>query len=153
MDLVNRITVKKDGVYLSSRDSEEKQQYRSHISESLTKVFMEGGQRALDQKIFEMLDCMEIETRGNHASVRRYEDTFSSPEGQEILDDCRAKREACFDQLSEETKRQRNLGRVTPELEKYYAELDKFHQIMYRQLSEICPAVKQKERGEKLRGT
>lgn len=59
MDLVNRITVKKDGVYLSSRDSEEKQQYRSHISESLTKVFMEGGQRALDQKIFVMLDCME----------------------------------------------------------------------------------------------
>nr|WP_297933135.1 hypothetical protein [uncultured Blautia sp.] len=153
MDLVNRITVKKDGVYLSSRDSEERQQYRSHISESLTKVFMEGGQRALDQKIFEMLDCMEIETRGNHASVRRYEDTFSSPEGQEILDDCRVKWEACFDQLSEETKRQRNLGRVTPELEKYYAELDKFHQIMYRQLSEICPSVKEKERGEKLRGT
>ena len=48
MDLVNRITVKKDGVYLSSRDSEEKQQYRSHISESLTKVFMEAGIRPED---------------------------------------------------------------------------------------------------------
>lgn len=43
MDLVNRITVKKDGVYLSSRDSEEKQQYRSHIAKALRKYLWKVG--------------------------------------------------------------------------------------------------------------
>lgn len=107
MELVNRITVKKDGVYVSSRDSEEPEAYRSHYSEMFTKVYEDGGQRALDQKIFEMINEMDIEIRGNNASVRRYEEAAESPEGMEIRDAYRVSREACYDRLSEEDKQNR----------------------------------------------
>lgn len=61
---INRITVKKDGVYISARDPEEPGAFRSRLSEKLTKAYREGGQRWLDQKIFELDDSMQIELRG-----------------------------------------------------------------------------------------
>lgn len=144
MELVNRITVKKDGVYVSSRDSEEPEAYRSHYSEMLTRVYEDGGQRALDQKIFEMINEMDIEMRGNHASVRRYEEAAESPEGMEIRDAYRVNWEACFDRLSEEDKRNRWTGRLTPGLKEFYTKNKEYEQIMYRQLAEICSPVQKK---------
>lgn len=134
MELVNRITVKKDGVYVSSRDSEEPEAYRSHYSEM----------RALDQKIFEMINEMDIEIRGNNASVRRYEEAAESPEGMEIRDAYRVSREACYDRLSEEDKQNRWTGRLTAGLKEFYAENKEYEQIMYRQLAEICSTVQNK---------
>lgn len=134
MELVNRITVKKDGVYVSSRDSEEPEAYRSHYSEM----------RALDQKIFEMINEMDIEIRGNNASVRRYEEAAESPEGMEIRDAYRVSQEACYDRLSEEDKQNRWTGRLTAGLKEFYAENKEYEQIMYRQLAEICSTVQNK---------
>ena len=57
---INRITVKKDGVYISARDPEEPVPFRSCLSEKLTKAYREGGQRGLDQKIFDLDDSMQI---------------------------------------------------------------------------------------------
>lgn len=142
MELVNRITVKKNRIYVSSRDSEEPEAYRSHYSEALTKIYEEGGQRALDQKIFEMLNRMEIEMRGTHASVRRYEEAADSPEGMEIRETYRVNWEACYDRLSEKDKRDRWTGRLTPGLKEFYAKHEEYEQIMYRQLAELCPPVK-----------
>ncbi len=148
MELVNRITVKKDGVYVSSKDSEEPGPYHSHISEVLTEVYEDGGQRALDQKVFELLNTMKIEMRGNHASVRRYEEAAKSPEGMEIREAYRVSWEACYDQLSEEGKKARWFGPVTQEVKEFYAKHEEYEQTMYRQLAELCPPVRKKARDE-----
>lgn len=74
MELVNRITVKKVG-YMYRQGTVRNRRLTVLITvRCLRRVYEDGGQRALDQKIFEMINEMDIEMRGNHASVRRYEE-------------------------------------------------------------------------------
>lgn len=70
-ELINRITVKKDGVYISSHSSNDDCPYRSHRIDFLSKIYADEGQKGLDREII----CMLLDyamLRGNHKSVERY---------------------------------------------------------------------------------
>ncbi len=141
---INRITVKKDGVYISARDPEEPGAFRSRLSEKLTKAYREGGQRGLDQKIFELDDSMQIELRGDHPSIKRYKDTLHSSEAKEIFADYGRKMEELNKNMSKQDMRDYWFGPQTPATIAYFNKHWEYKQILYKQLSEICPPVKQR---------
>lgn len=76
-ELINRITIKKDGVYLSSRSSNDSRNYRSNKIKSLSKIYDKDGQRGLDKEIINMI-LNYAEFRGSHKSVERYRKLFKS---------------------------------------------------------------------------
>lgn len=143
---INRITVKKDGVYISARDPEELGPFRSRFSEILTKAYREGGQRGLDQKIFELDNSMQIELHGNHPSIKRYRDTLYSSEAKEIFADYDRKMEELNQNMSKQDMRDYWFGPQTPATIAYFNRHWEYQQILYKQLSEICPTVKQRTR-------
>ena len=52
VELVNRITVKKDGVYLSTHSRNDTAPYSSHRVGFLSDAYAEGGQKELDKQSF-----------------------------------------------------------------------------------------------------
>lgn len=76
-ELINRITVKKDGVYISSHSSNDDSPYCSHRIDSLSKVYSDKGQKGLDREIICMLLDYAV-LRGNHKSVERYRKVLNS---------------------------------------------------------------------------
>lgn len=143
---INRITVKKDGVYISARDPEEPGPFRSCLSEKLTKAYREGGQRGLDQKIFDLEDSMQIELRGDHPSIKRYKDTLHSSEAKEIFEEYRLKIEELNKDMSDKDMRDYFFGFKTPRTIAYFNKRWEHKQTLCRQLAEICPPVKQRSK-------
>lgn len=71
---VDRITIKKDGIYISSRESK-KESFKSTKNDYLTKIFFNDGQKALDIAFIQ--SCFEgVELVGTHYSILRYKDAL-----------------------------------------------------------------------------
>ena len=54
-ELINRITVKKDGVYLSSHSSNDTAPFHSWRCKGLSEVYAAEGQAGLDREVIRML--------------------------------------------------------------------------------------------------
>ena len=76
-ELINRITIKKDGVYISSCSTNDSRSYRSNKIKSLSKIYDKEGQRGLDKEIINMV-LNYVELRGTHKSIERYRRLFKS---------------------------------------------------------------------------
>lgn len=77
-ELINRITIKKDGVYVSSHSNNDTSSYISHRIPFLTEAYNSGGRRELDRVILGML-YSNWELRGNHKSLERYRYVLNHP--------------------------------------------------------------------------
>ena len=76
MELIKQITIKKDGVYISTKSSNDSSNYTSVKNESLTETYKNNGQEGLDKRIIELcLDCCEL--RGNHNSILPYKNVIN----------------------------------------------------------------------------
>ena len=82
-ELINRITVKKDGVYLSSHSLNDTAPFHSWRCDSLSKIYFAEGQIGLDREIIRML-YEYAELRGTHKSLNRYRYALNSPEARAI---------------------------------------------------------------------
>lgn len=82
-ELINRITIKKDGVYLSSHSSNDTSPYHSFRCESLSEIYAAEGQAGLDREIIRML-YEYAELRGSHKSLARYRYAMGCPEARAI---------------------------------------------------------------------
>lgn len=82
-ELINRITVKKDGVYISSHSSNDTAPYHSWYCKSLSEIYAADGQMGLDREIIRML-YETAELRGRHKSLERYRYAVNSPEAHAI---------------------------------------------------------------------
>lgn len=69
--LINRITLKNDGVYVSCKDKNTSDFYRSQKINYLFDAYWRGGQKELDIEIIKLLECGN-ELRGNHKSIQPY---------------------------------------------------------------------------------
>lgn len=78
-ELINRITIKKDGVYISSHSNNDDEPFTSHRIDTLSKIYAEEGQKGLDREMFRMF-FEYAQPRGNHKSVKRYEMVLKFPE-------------------------------------------------------------------------
>ena len=82
-ELINRITVKKDGVYLSSHSSNDSAPFHAWRCDSLSDIYAAEGQKGLDREIIRML-YEYAELRGRHKSLERYRYAVNSPEAHAI---------------------------------------------------------------------
>ena len=81
--LINRITIKKDGVYLSSKNTNDSIPFRSWRCDGLSEIYKTEGQKGLDREIIRMV--YEYGSfRGNHKSLTRYRSIISSPKAHTI---------------------------------------------------------------------
>lgn len=76
-ELVNRITIKKDGVYISSHSNNDTDSFHSHRIDRLSKIYFEEGELALDAALVSVL-LGACELRGEHPSVQRFRKVFES---------------------------------------------------------------------------
>ena len=71
---VDKITIKKDGIYISSRESK-KDSFKSTKNDYLTDIFVNGEQKDLDIAIIK--SCFEgVELVGTHYSIMRYKNAL-----------------------------------------------------------------------------
>ena len=78
-ELINRITVKKDGVYLSSHSSNDTAPFHAWRCKSLSEIYAAEGQAGLDREIVCML-YEYAQLRGSHKSLDRYRYAKDAPE-------------------------------------------------------------------------
>lgn len=99
-ELVNRITVKKDGVYISSHSNNDTAPFHSHRFEHLSKIYFEEGELQLDAAL--VSHFLEIcEMRGEHPSVQRFRKVFESDAFEKLRKMRDEKIEARFAELPE----------------------------------------------------
>ena len=82
-ELINRITVKKDGVYLSSHSSNDTAPFHSWLCKGLSEIYAAEGQQGLDREIIRML-YEYAQLRGSHQSLNRYRYAMDCPEAHAI---------------------------------------------------------------------
>jgi hypothetical protein len=82
-ELINRITVKKDGVYLSSHSSNDTSPYHSWRCKGLSEIYDTEGQKGLDREVIRML-YEYAELRGSHKSLDRYRYAKDAPAARAI---------------------------------------------------------------------
>lgn len=76
IELINRITVKKDGVYISTHSSNDTSPFHSVKAEHLTNIYNKEGQEGLDKAIINM--CFyNCELRGDHKSILPYKEAIN----------------------------------------------------------------------------
>lgn len=82
-ELINRITVKKDGVYLSSHSSNDTADFHSWRCKGISKIYNAEGQKGLDREVIRML-YEYAQLRGSHRSLDRYRYAVNSPKAHAI---------------------------------------------------------------------
>lgn len=74
-ELINRITIKKDGVYISTHSSNDTSPFYSTKNDFLTDTYNEQGQEGLDKAIIDL--CFyNCELKGNHKSIVPYKEAI-----------------------------------------------------------------------------
>ena len=71
VELINRITFKKDGIYISTHSSNCDSPYYSAKSDYLTKAYISGGIGGLDRAVISMY-FSNCDFRGSHESIMPY---------------------------------------------------------------------------------
>lgn len=82
-ELINRITLKKDGVYISSHSSNDSMPFHLWRCEGLSEIYAAEGQKGLDREIVCML-YEYAQLRGFHKSLDRYRYAIDSLQAREI---------------------------------------------------------------------
>lgn len=70
-ELINRIAIKKDGVYASTHSSNDTSPFHSVKIDIFTEAYLKGGQAELDKTIIDMY-FYNCNFRGNHKSIIPY---------------------------------------------------------------------------------
>lgn len=131
--LIDRMEVKKDGVYLSTHLSGDAGSHRTWMSEELTEAYQTEGQKGLDREMFLILHEF-AELGASHKSTARYHYVSNLPETKTL-------RRECFNQIDAFE----NSGKSPSEFRIYNREMrDK----LYGQLAEKCGEYDRKQRNK-----
>lgn len=92
VELINRITFKKDGIYISTRSNNASGPYYSVKSDYLTQVYITGGLKELDKAVIsKYFDNCDF--RGNNESIMPYKiainEAMNNKKFIEIINECR----------------------------------------------------------------
>lgn len=85
--LIDRIEVKKDGIYLTTHLPEDAGSRRTWRCEELTEAYQTEGQKGLDREMFLILHEF-AELGAYHKSTARYHYVSSLPETKELRREC-----------------------------------------------------------------
>lgn len=136
-ELINRITIKKDGVYVSTHSSNDNAPYHSVRIKSLSGVYKDEGQRGLDREVIRML-YEYASLRGNHHSLKRYYYALNSSYNDKVYKKYTDKINNYYDSLTEEDKKTIWSLHKTENAEKYHEYQDYMRNEMYKKMAYKC---------------
>lgn len=142
-ELINRITVKKDGVYISSHSSNDTAPFHSWRSDSLSGIYDTQGQKGLDLEIVRML-CEYCQLRGSHKSVERYRRVMESQTVKEIRRKFVDQTDERFQALSKEERMSCFRGEPLGKGEEYISFERELRENMYADIAGMLEAVPEK---------
>lgn len=147
VECINRITIKKDGVYISSKSSNCSEPYRSSKIDSLTEIYNEGGREALDKELIYMFHnyCRPM---GTHPSILpfRYLPYYLPYKiaRAEMID----KINYAWDHLSKEDRETRWKEKKTEGMKNYFKQEEKFLKEFLNEVYDLYVRVKKREKEE-----
>ena len=147
-ELINRITVKKDGVYLSSHSSNDTSPYHSWRCKGLSEIYDAEGQKGLDREVIHML-YEYAELRGSHKSLDRYRCAKDAPAAraiyQRFIDQIDERYEG-FDEADQKTV----WYKPTEKAKEYRAYEREMREKMYSEIAERCGEYDRKHKNRDL---
>ena len=137
VEYIKRITIKKDGVYLCTKSNNDSMPYRSVRINSLSEIYREKGQEGLDKELVVMFMDYCV-PKGYHKSVMPFRRIYNDDRAAAAYTDWIQRCNAEYRKLSEEDKRSRYVGQVTPAMKEYLdfekAEKQKYIDVLYERL-------------------
>ena len=145
-ELINRITVKKDGVYISSHSSNDTAPFHSWRCKGLSEVYAAEGQKVR----YRVIVCMLYEyaqLRGSHKSLNRYRYAIDSLQAREIYKKYSNMIDERYESLSDADK-ETVWCKPTEKAKEYRIFESKLHDKMYAELAELCGEYDRKHRNK-----
>lgn len=147
-ELINRITVKKDGVYISSHSSNDTAPFHSWRCKGLSEIYAAEGQKGLDREIV----CMFYEycqLRGSHKSLDRYRYAIDSLQAQKIYKKYSDMIDERYESLSD-TDKETVWYKPTEKAKEYRAYESEMRKKMYCEIAERCEEYDKKQKSRDL---
>ena len=147
-ELINRITVKKDGVYVSSHSSNDTYPYHSWRCKGLSEIYDAEGQKGLDREVIRML-YEYAELRGSHKSLDRYRYATDAPTARAIY-------QKFIDQIDDRYGQMDKIDqdsvwyKPTEKAKEYRAFEREMRNKMYSEIAERCGEYDKKHRNKDL---
>lgn len=145
-ELINRISIKKDGVYVSTHSRNDTSPYTSTKVNFLSEAYKEEGQRGLDKKVVDM--CFyNCELRGNHKSILPYKEAIKKAIYDETFTKIRNEYSKLDDKAFDIANRFGEYKNLTKEeSEKMYKELEPELKQLRNRRNEYVANIVEKER-------
>lgn len=143
-EYVNRITVKRNGVYISSRSANDSLPFKSWRSDILSQSYKTKGQEGLDKEIIRMLFECPIVLAGDHKSLSRYRYALKCSRLNHAYGKYIDKLIACFNSLdkSDQESVLRDLRNPTVKAKQYLKQKKKLADELYSFVAEFCKEYK-----------
>ena len=147
-ELINRITVKKDGVYISSHSSNDTAPFHSWRCKGLSEVYAAEGQKGLDREIVCML-YEYAQLRGSHKSLNRYRYAIDSLQAREIYKKYSNMIDERYESLSDADK-ETVWCKPTEKAKECRAYESEMRKKMYAEIAERCEEYDRKQKNKDL---
>ena len=147
-ELINRITVKKDGVYISSHSSNDTAPFHSWRCKGLSEIYAAEGQKGLDREIVCML-YEYAQLRGSHKSLDRYRYAIDSLQAQKIYKKYSDMIDERYESLDEADKKT-VWYKLTDKAKEYRAYESEMRKKMYCEIAERCEEYDKKQKSRDL---
>ena len=147
-ELINRITVKKDGVYISSHSSNDTAPFHSWRCKGLSEIYAAEGQKGLDREIVCML-YEYAQLRGSHKSLDRYRYAIDSLQAQKIYKKYSDMIDERYESLDEADKKT-VWYKLTEQAKEYRAYESEMRKKMYCEIAERCEEYDKKQKSRDL---
>ena len=147
-ELINRITVKKDGVYISSHSSNDTAPFHSWRCKGLSEIYAAEGQKGLDREIVCML-YEYAQLRGSHKSLDRYRYAIDSLQAQKIYKKYSDMIDERYESLDEADKKT-VWYKLTVKAKEYRAYESEMRKKMYCEIAERCEEYDKKQKSRDL---
>ncbi|WP_418558837.1 hypothetical protein [Ruminococcus sp.] len=145
-ELINRITVKKDGVYISSHSSNDTASFHSWRCEGLSEIYAAEGQKGLDREIVCML-YEYCQLRGSHKSSNRYRYAIDSLQAREIYTKYNDKINERYESLNDADKKS-VWYKPTEKAKEYRAYEREMRSKMYSEIAKRCEEYDRKQKNK-----
>lgn len=136
-ELINRITIKKDGVYVSTHSSNDDSPFHSVHIKSLSEIYNTKGQKGLDKEIIKML-YEYASLRGSHHSLQKYYYALNSPVNDTIYKEYTDKINDYYNTLTDEDKKTLWSLHKTENADKYHQYQNYMRDEMYGKMAIKC---------------
>lgn len=147
-ELINRITVKKDGVYISSHSSNDTAPFHSWRCKGLSEIYAAEGQKGLDREIVCML-YEYAQLRGSHKSLDRYRYAIDSLQAQKIYKKYSDMIDERYESLDEADKKT-VWYKPTEKAKEYRVYESEMRKKMYCEIAERCEEYDKKQKSRDL---